>query len=181
MLRLKLNHVSKRGHRYQREPWHQHERYSSSLCGMFSGIILCMRPANERRRYIVTSSPIGWAHTQNDPWFCMRHEEARISTGLMLWPNKLLPHVDGDMMQCCRGSHTGIHDVSINSSFPGQNGRHFADDIFKCILLNENLRILIWVSLKFVPNRLINNKSALVRAMAWRLTGDKPLPKLRIT
>ena len=33
-----------------------------------SGIILCMCPANERRRYIVTSSPIGWAHTQNDPW-----------------------------------------------------------------------------------------------------------------
>ena len=32
-----------------------------------AGIILCMRPANERRRYIVTSSLIGWAHTQNDP------------------------------------------------------------------------------------------------------------------
>ena len=31
------------------------------------GIILCMRPANERRRYIVTSSLIGWVHTQNDP------------------------------------------------------------------------------------------------------------------
>ena len=26
-----------------------------------------MRPANERRRYNVTSSLIGWAHTQNDP------------------------------------------------------------------------------------------------------------------
>ena len=40
----------------------------------FSGIILCMRPAkwaNDRRRYIVTSSLIGWAHTQNDPWFCL--------------------------------------------------------------------------------------------------------------
>ena len=32
-----------------------------------AGIILCMRPANERRRYSVTSSLIGWAHTQNDP------------------------------------------------------------------------------------------------------------------
>ena len=29
--------------------------------------ILCMRPANEGRRYIVTSSLICWAHTQNDP------------------------------------------------------------------------------------------------------------------
>ena len=32
-----------------------------------SGINLCMRPANGRRRYIVTSSLIGWAHMQNDP------------------------------------------------------------------------------------------------------------------
>ena len=33
------------------------------------GIILCMRPANERWSYNVTSSPIGWAHIQNDPWY----------------------------------------------------------------------------------------------------------------
>ena len=33
-----------------------------------SGVILCMRPANERRRYNVTSSLIGLAHTQNEPW-----------------------------------------------------------------------------------------------------------------
>ena len=32
-----------------------------------AGIILCMCLANERRRYIVMSSFIGWAHTQNDP------------------------------------------------------------------------------------------------------------------
>ena len=32
------------------------------------GIIMHMRPANERRRYNVTSSLIGWAHTQNDLW-----------------------------------------------------------------------------------------------------------------
>ena len=30
--------------------------------------ILCMRPTNETWRYTVTSSLIGWAHTQNDPW-----------------------------------------------------------------------------------------------------------------
>ena len=30
-------------------------------------IILFMRPANERHRYNVMSSLIGWAHTQNDP------------------------------------------------------------------------------------------------------------------
>ena len=32
-----------------------------------SGTILCMRQVNEWRRYNVTSSLIGWAHTQNDP------------------------------------------------------------------------------------------------------------------
>ena len=34
-----------------------------------AGIILCMCPANERRRYNVTSL-IGWVHTQNDLWPC---------------------------------------------------------------------------------------------------------------
>ena len=33
-----------------------------------AGIILCMRPAKEKRRYILTWSLIGWAHTQNDLW-----------------------------------------------------------------------------------------------------------------
>ena len=35
---------------------------------LLPGIILCVHPANGRRRYIVTSSLIGWAHSQNDPW-----------------------------------------------------------------------------------------------------------------
>ena len=35
------------------------------------GIILCLGSANERWRYLITSSLIGWAHTQNDPWIHM--------------------------------------------------------------------------------------------------------------
>ena len=38
-------------------------------------IISCMRPANEGRRYIVTPSPIRWAHTQNAP--CRRLDMER--------------------------------------------------------------------------------------------------------
>ena len=34
----------------------------------YAGIILCMRLANERRRYIITSSLIDRAHIRNDPW-----------------------------------------------------------------------------------------------------------------
>ena len=52
-----------------------------------------------------------------------------------------------------------------------------ADDIFKCIFLNQNYRILIQISLKFVPRSPIDNKPALVQVMAWRRTGDKSLPE----
>ena len=51
-----------------------------------------------------------------------------------------------------------------------------ADDIFKCIFLNEKDRIPIQISLKLVPRIPIDNKPALVQVMAWRRTGDKPLP-----
>ena len=38
-----------------------------------------------------------------------------------------------------------------------QIGRHFADDIFKCIFLNENVWISINISLKFVPKGPFNS------------------------
>ena len=42
--------------------------FALGLCsGVESGIILRIRPPNERRRYNVTSFLIGWVHTQNDP------------------------------------------------------------------------------------------------------------------
>ena len=50
----------------------------------------------------------------------------------------------------------------LNSSPPGQNGCHFADDIFRCIFLNENFCILFKISLKFVPKGPIDNISTLV-------------------
>ena len=56
-----------------------------------------------------------------------------------------------------------------------------ADGIFKCIFLNENFRISIQISLKFVPKGPIDNKSALVQVMAWCRTGDKTLPEPVLT
>ena len=38
------------------------------------GIILCMHPANERQRYNVTLSLIGWVHSQYDPWLLLQQE-----------------------------------------------------------------------------------------------------------
>ena len=58
---------------------------------------------------------------------------------------------------------------------PRQNGRHFADDTFKRIFLNENVIISIKISLKFVPKGRIKIIPALVQIMAWRRPGDKPL------
>ena len=55
-----------------------------------------------------------------------------------------------------------------------------ADNIFKCIFLNENISISIQISLKFVPNGPIDNKSALVRVMAWHQPGHKPLEAMMI-
>ena len=36
----------------------------------------------------------------------------------------------------------GTFAFPVNSSPPGQNGRHFADDVFRCIFLNEKFCIL---------------------------------------
>ena len=63
----------------------------------------------------------------------------------------------------------------VNTLRPRQNGRHFPDDIFKCIFLNGIFNISIKISLKFVPKDPINNIPTLVQIMAWRRPGDKPL------
>ena len=69
----------------------------------------------------------------------------------------------------------------FNSSPHGQNGHHFADNIFRCIFVNETICILIQISLKFVPKGLIDNMWALVQVVAWHLTCHKPLPESMMT
>ena len=64
-----------------------------------------------------------------------------------------------------------LADRGFNTLRPRKNGRHFADDILKCIFVNKN----VWISLKFVPKVRINNIPALVQIVAWRRPGDKPL------
>ena len=59
-------------------------------------------------------------------------------------------------------THQTGRDIHRNSSPLGQNGPFLADDIFKWIFLNENDRISIQVSLKFVPGSPIDNNPALV-------------------
>ena len=81
-------------------------------------------------------------------------------------------------------SNTGPRTIQKNQPWPKthvktlglrQNGHHFPDDIFRCIFLNEN----VWISTKNLPKSVpmypIANIPALVRVMAWRRQGDKPL------
>ena len=212
---------------------------------------MCMHPANERRRYIITPSLFGWAHTLrhhsiNGDMNCVVHNqwishcfplsfetEINESQFAMVWPIGHMGPVTSETklqlnshkisftrnihfsqwmrLKFCtwHGNMTAVlyaklqndssnkkedmnkrtfarllliwisdesffcyqilpslqfygHQIIINSLRPRQNGRHFADDIFKCIFLNENGWILIEISLKFVPKGLINNIPALV-------------------
>ena len=58
------------------------------------------------------------------------------------------------------GEYIGMYP--FDTLRPEQNGRHFADDIFRCIFVNEKFCILIKISLKFVPKDPIDNNPALV-------------------
>ena len=48
----------------------------------------------------------------------------------------------------------------------GKMAAIFEDGIFKIISLNDKLRILFWISLKFFPKGQIDNKPALVQVRA---------------
>ena len=52
--------------------------------------------------------------------------------------------------------------LSPSSSPLGQNVRHFTDDIFRCIYMNEKFCVLIKISLKFVRKSSNENNPALV-------------------
>ena len=78
-------------------------------------------------------------------------------------------------VQADKINHTKTSARSVNTLRPRQNCCHFADDIFKCIFVNENVWISRKISLNFVPKVQINNIPALVQIMAWCRPGDKPL------
>ena len=76
------------------------------------------------------------------------------------------------------GQHVGMSCMEAARQFNTLRPNsclHFADNIFKCIFLNENTWISIKISLKFVSKALINNTPTFVQIMAWRRPGDKPL------
>ena len=95
------------------------------------------------------------------------------------WPSTFMSqnicgHSDGKVFVPFRRDGYSVN-LKFNTLRPRQNGRHFPDDILKCIFLNENVWLSIKISWKFVPQGPINNIPALVQIMTWRRPGDKPL------
>ena len=58
---------------------------------------------------------------------------------------------------------------------PRQNGRHFLDDILKCIFLNEKVWSSMKILLKLAPKGPVINIAALIQIMAERRPENKPL------
>ena len=98
-----------------------------------------------------------------------------MSTINLFWASQLRGSTMQNFDYCISPLTVTYSQVSLNRLRPRQNGRHFADDIFKYIFINESVWIPIKISQKFVPRGPINNIQALVQIMAWRHPGDKPL------
>ena len=73
------------------------------------------------------------------------------------------------------------HFLPVNSSPCGQNGHHFADNIFWHIFWNEKVISWIKISLKFVHKGPIDKSPSLIQIMAWRRIGDRPLSEPMLT
>ena len=110
----------------------------------------------------------------------LKHRPRPVKTAF-LWINfstKAISHPGKKKQNKTKNKQTNLTIKGLdtfNTLRPRQNGRHFANDIFKCIFLNKIVSIAIEISLKFVPKGPINNIPALVQIMAWRRSGDKPL------
>ena len=163
------------------------ERYCEG--GIWQGGIGSCRQLNMRNLRCMLTTPTSTHPPSTHPW------SSKTVSHLWCTPTHLTPLVNYDIHSCysCRKSPVcrdlpGGEWVAklptifwkcplapINTLRPIQDGRHFPDDIFKCIFFNENVQVSLKNSLKFVPKVRIINILALVQTMAWRQTGNKPL------
>ena len=110
-------------------------------------------------------------HIAHSVGFCLVSES--MERRMFFATRQLADNTEADRLSTCwplLQSYVYCLQPLINTLRPRQNGRHFADDIFKRIFLNENVRIWIKISLKFVHKGPINNIPALVQ-----MNGAKPL------
>ena len=136
-----------------------------------------MCPANKRRRYNVTSSLIGWAHSQNDPCIvgatilvpCHVVESLQLiwRSGTRRW-NLRVPDLQMScsdlvlrlgtrivvpvMVTRVKWHSKPFHMTVFNTLWLRHNSCHFAENVFKGIFVTEKFCILIQISLKIVLN-----------------------------
>ena len=97
-------------------------------------------------------------------------------SGLYFFPNYRLSRQDFLLINHIQSDYQSVsfqHEPQLTTERQEQNGRHFAEDILKCIYVRDKFCILI--SIKFILEGPVDNMSALVPVMAWRRTGDKLL------
>ena len=125
---------------------------------------------------VMACCPTALSHHQNQCWFIINrdlwhlHDDNFTGNGEDIHKSKMtFENYTFQIIAICPRAHW------VNTLKLRQNGCHFTDNIFKCNFLNENVWILIKISLKFVRKDPITNIPALVQIMAWRRPGDKPL------
>ena len=72
-----------------------------------------------------------------------------------------------------------MYQISLGVKYVNKSPHvEFRREIFKHM---KRIWIPIKISLKFVPNGAMDNKSAVVQVMSWHRKGDKPLPVPMLT
>ena len=120
-----------------------------------------LRPNTHCSEYSLFRSPSchGLAWTINTPYFSLQLSfvisKSNLCLAFYLIKSYFIFHFDimGLACACQLTSFCGLPSFGasyIHSSPSGQNGHHFTDDIFRCILMNEKFSILMKISLKFI-------------------------------
>ena len=142
----------------QHRIWSSIARYFGIIMGLLHSHLMIIRLLNVNMHYITVQN------TWPKPIILV------LLPAMICWDR----FGDGLSIQTSTKGHRGRY---VNTLRQRKNGRHFfADNILKCIFLNENVWISIKISLKFVLNCPISNIPALVQIMACSRPGDKPLP-----
>ena len=115
--------------------------------GNISGLILGLRPANEKRCYFVTTSFIGWVQAENQPhigsWLCARW-----------WPGTVRCTTTTVMSNCgSRKKNVGPVLESVHTLRPRQNDcclqTNFSNSFYWMKV------IIVKISLKIAPNAIV--------------------------
>ena len=142
------------------ETWRKCPLKQKTIC-IFRFVFIALVVAEICRDMFAINSSIGFRSLQCHPTICAMHIK-QIIHGLLASRRRHLSRA------------WGWHWF-FNTLRPRQNSRHFPDDIFKCIFMNENCCTLIKISLICVFQCPVNNIPALVQIMAWCRSGDKLL------